>query len=278
MSTAGLSLVGFKDPADAVVYLANQCVPDDPSQEALLAQWNTARARLGPPIERAGRPEITPLPPELNGYIQQLMANKAVADYMANLPAPPQFAAVEIDPLLAYQPHVDLVRSEHHCGTLARSPALGDLLPTFLPIVFQEEPYSVNQYGNSILIKARSLNLRMQQAGFLSPAHLGIQFGLALPLVHVVRYQGRCYLHNGFHRVVGARAAGATRVPCLLRDILTKEEVGAGNGGLFDFPLLESENPPTLAHFTEERAHPVQVRATSRIMHISWAEYVVNDE
>lgn len=278
MSTEGLSLVGFWPAADATAYLSSRCVPADPSPDALLADWRAASARLGAPVARAGYPEIIAIPPDHHGYLQQLRSNPAVSAYLSQLTALADFYLVEIDPLLAYQPHVDLERADHHCGSLGETPSIGDLLPTLLPIIFQDEPFSVNQYGNSILIKARSLNLRLQQAGFLSPAHLGIHFGLALPLAHVVRFQGRCYLHNGFHRVVGARGAGATHVPCMVRDVLTKEEVGAGNPGVFDFPLLESNNPPTLAHFAQDRAHPVKVRATSRIMHISWAEYVVDDE
>jgi hypothetical protein len=42
--------------------------------------------------------------------------------------------------------------------------------------------------------------------------------------------------------------------------------------------LLESNNPPTVSHFTLGRAHAVTLRATTRILHLSWAEYGMYDE
>lgn len=106
---------------------------------------------------------------------------------------------------------------------------------------------------------------------------VGVQVGAALPLAHVLRIDGRCYLQNGFHRAVGLRAAGAAAMPCLVRDAASPDELGLGHG-TFDRALLESANPPTLGHFTQGRAHPVRLRAMSRIVHVSWAEYLVADE
>src|SRR5208282_2577442 len=105
----------------------------------------------------------------------------------------------------------------------------------------------------------------------------GIQFHSSMPFVHVVRYNGRCYLHNGFHRTVGVRKAGATHVPCILRDVNTISEVGI-DGDTFPVHLMESANPPTVGHFTQNRAWSVTLRNYSRILHVSWAEYMVPDE
>jgi hypothetical protein len=92
-----------------------------------------------------------------------------------------------------------------------------------------------------------------------------------------MRFNGRCYLSNGFHRVVGARLAGASHVPCLVRDIVNSSELGL-NAGTFDLALLESADPPTVGHYTQKRALLVQLRATQRVLHISWADYAVVNE
>ncbi len=130
-------------------------------------------------------------------------------------------------------------------------------------------------------MRSRNLNVHLSAAG-LFPAGdntaAGIIFGLSVPLVHVVRLNGRCYLHNGFHRVYGARMAGATHVPCVFRDVPDEASAGIAPPGTFDRMLLESANPPTLAHFTNGSAHVVQLRAITRVLHISWAEYAMPTE
>jgi hypothetical protein len=115
------------------------------------------------------------------------------------------------------------------------------------------------------VIKTKNSNVRIVAQGlFQADNKVGIQFGLALPHVHVVRWQGLCYLHNGFHRALGCRAAGATHMPCLFRDVATAEEVGLGPGK-FPAALLQSANPPT-------------VGAMTKIMVVNWAEHVMPDE
>jgi hypothetical protein len=41
---------------------------------------------------------------------------------------------------------------------------------------------------------------------------------------------------------------------------------------------MESADPPAVGHYTEGRALPVQLRATQRVLHISWANYAVVNE
>jgi hypothetical protein len=53
---------------------------------------------------------------------------------------------------------------------------------------------------------------------------------------------------------------------------------GINDGHTFSEALLMSANPPTLRHFTRRLAIDVDIRATSRILHISWADYVFPEE
>jgi hypothetical protein len=193
------------------------------------------------------------------------------------------FQFIEIDALLAFQFTVDDTRSNHHCGHLSDPPTIAELMALCLPL--NPDPSNIQTYQNSqtpfnqsMILKSRNLNVRAFGAGMFNAQFMGVQFGMSLPFSHVVRYNNRCYLHNGFHRSLGVRRAGATHMPCVLRDVTDPAAIGIADKATFGLPLMESANPPTLGHFTNGRAHPVALRRTSRILHVSWAEYVLPDE
>lgn len=184
---------------------------------------------------------------------------------------------VEIDPLLAFQFTVGDGRSKHHGAALGQNPSVVDLLPICLPLAPPSENFQTFSSPNSMMLKARSLNVQNFGGGVFNAAFMGIQFGVSLPFVHVVRHNGRCYLHNGFHRALAIRKAGATHAPCILRDVADHASVGI-HAGTFGATLLESANPPTLGHFTQGRAYDVQLKNVARYLHVSWADYVIPDE
>jgi len=129
------------------------------------------------------------------------------------------------------------------------------------------------------MIQSRDLNLRCVNAGHVADNVIGLHFAFALPFAHVVRFNGRHYLINGFHRAYGAALAGATEIPCVFREVASHLEAGIrDDGATFPLSVLESNNPPTLNHFVGGHAHPVQLKPMNRVLHISWAEYLVPDE
>jgi hypothetical protein len=270
------------DQDQAITHLRTQCVPADPSDAALIAEWNTAKARLGNAIPNCGQPQIQDIDPQHVGRAQQLLASPWCGPYFAGPASGAQFKMIELDPLLAFQFTISKDRSDHHCAALTKPPTVPQLLTLCLPNAPQSETFqtfSTPAYSNSLMLKSRSLNLQLQGYGVYNAAFMGIQFGPSLPFLHVVRFNGRCYLHNGFHRALGIRAAGATHAPCVLRDVPDAAAVGIRiDGGTFGQSLLESSNPPTVAHFTQSRAYDVQLRNVARYLHVSWAEYVIPQE
>ncbi|TPJ63492.1 MULTISPECIES: hypothetical protein [unclassified Mesorhizobium] len=274
MPNPGLSLVGFMDIGNAIQHLRNGCIPADPSDAALIQEWNAARGMLGPPIANAGHPEVLDIPQAHHRYVDDLLNNSHYAPQLQGVAV----RLVEIEPLLAYQATVDDGRSAHHCGALPPAPPLGDLFPICLPQAQVNEAVSAVLNGNSAMLRSKSLNVRTMQAGVMNGQAMGLFFGVSLPHVHVVRFNGRCYLHNGFHRAVGLRAAGATHLPCLFRDVNDAASVGLNPPSTFDLQLLESTNPPTLGHFSQGRAYAVELRKLIRVLHVSWAEYAVPED
>ena len=277
MPTLALSLFGFMDEAAAINYLKTSTAQPNQSDPILKAAWNAAGTKLGQPTPAAGLPDVQPLPAEHQAYAEAIKNIPLFASVFANDWAGSEFALVEIDPLLAYQFHVDADRSSHHCNQLGQNPSVGELLPICLPHAPATEAFETYQNDQSMILKTRSLNLRQFGAGMFNAAFMGIQFGVSLPFAHVVRFNGRMYLYNGFHRALGVRKAGATHMPCIVRTVNTPEQAGI-RMGTFSLALLESANPPTLAHFTGGRSTDVMLRKLTRLLHVSWSDYVIPDD
>jgi hypothetical protein len=276
----GRSLVGFMDPAFAVPYLQQATMPPDPSPDALMAVWEQAREQLGDPVNGAGQPEFLDLDPAHNGHLQAVADHARLANGLDGQPY--EFKLVKIDPVLAYQRDISVERTDHLCVQLGDPPTVESMLPIMLPTAVENTPTQGQETANSALVVSPSANVKIQAHGRIGfDAKQGVfLFGIAVgpsgPWVHVVRFEGRIYLRNGFHRVYGAKRAGATHVPCIVVDAPNWEFVGAlGAGATFEKLLLESVNPPTIAHYAEGRAWPVQLRRWQRIIEVNWAEYLL---
>jgi hypothetical protein len=281
MSTHGVSLVGFLDEVAAIAHLRSECVPTSPSDEALASLWKSARERLGSPISGAGYPSMDAIPAAYSRYIDGLRQAPWLQSSLNGPWAGATFCMVEIDKLLAFRVFVDVDRAAQHCSRMSRPPTVQEMLETCLPHQLAGERIDMWEDANkqSMLIKSRSLNVMIVDRGAFTDSRVGISVGVSLPLLHVVSCNGKYYLHNGFHRAYGLRKAGATHAPCILRDVKDHAAVGIkADGSTFSAALLESNNPPTFAHYTQGRAYPVMVRSVSRFIQVSWSEYAIADE
>jgi hypothetical protein len=229
-------------------------------------------AHLSP---EAGQPEISPIPASHRAYIQQVAALPWVAPHLASYVGV-RWGMVEIAPLLAFQLTVSTDRSQFHCGNFAASPTMDQILWCCLPVAQPQEPVRVIGTQQSMMITARSLNVRLIECGQLQPNVIGIAFGVAIPLMHVVNCNGRYLLQNGFHRAHALGQCEVTHVPCLIRVATSAADAGIRTDGVtFTETLLYSANPPTMGHFSRGRAHAVQLRPFTKAIHVSWADYAV---
>lgn len=276
MPTPGLSLVGFMDQQEAINHLRSASIPADPSDAALTVEWQAAQTRLGTaPVIHAGNPHMRAIPAAHQGHITQI--TQMFGQVLQTMPGI-EFRMVEIAPLLAFQFAVDVSRSDQLCAGIRHPPRIAEMLPICLPTVPAQENIQVSQQGQSMIFKSAGLNFRMLSQGPIGLNQFGIVVGVSLPLVHVVRFNGRCYLHNGFHRAYAIARAGARYMPCVFRDVPDYQTVGIRAGATFGLPLLESTNPPTVDHFVSGRAYDIAMRKMIRVLHVSWADHVMPDE
>jgi hypothetical protein len=188
-------------------------------------------------------------------------------------------------------------RANHHCSLLS-NPSIGDLMPICLPQAQPQTPdlltdLLVDYKPNSIFLKSKNLNFQHLNFGIYgynlngyNTTVAGLMLHMSLPFSHVVKFDGRYYLHNGFHRAYGAAKAGATHMPCFIREVTTAEDVGIKPEVLapwnpwmtFPLRLLQSSDPPTVGHFSRGYAHAVKLRSVSHTLQVAWSETVMPDE
>lgn len=292
MPTPGLSLFGFfSDAEQAIGYLRRDCVPapGQDSEAALAQEWRDARTRIGPHIEGAGAADPQPVPASFQPYLEALAGQPWMGACLGELEGA-SFRLVEIDPLLCHQVAIDTSRVDRLWEGRG-DPTLATLLDVCLPMAPPAVPYEPSPVwpgSTSVLLKSPRNDLRIDRFGVFAAGTetvlLGARLRLAKPFVQVARVAGRCCLLNGYHRLFGAKRAGASRVPCVFRDVPDYEAAGLAGDRLPDgqirFPagLLASDNPPTMGHYTRGRAHGVALRAKSRVVHVSWHQYLVHDE
>jgi hypothetical protein len=281
MPTKALSLIGFvKDLTTAIHYLKLRCVPEPAKDDdALEADWRIAQARLGPPAPSAGNPQMRPIS-MAEPHIQALLATSWAPRIKSALDQGASFQMVEIDPLIAAQITVDLEKSNSQCAGLSHPPTYDQMMRLCLPFELASGAVQLSQQPQSIIIKSESLNLVIGAQGPMPfAAHVvGVNVGWVLPFVHVARLNGRCLLHNGYNRTVGARLAGATEVPCLFRDVPDAAAAGFDQSHTVEEALLMSDNPPTIGHFARGSAFEVQLRRTIRLIEVNWSQHQMYDE
>jgi hypothetical protein len=192
------------------------------------------------------------------------------------------FKLVELDPVLAFQFHVSTERTDDLCASLSDPPTFEELLSVCLPLDLEDPPTQISVQPNSLSMWSPSLNFRVHSFGQVGVdqgqklAAFGIVVGPAFPLMQVIRFDGRCYLRNGYHRAYGLKKKGATKIPCLFFDTEDYSKVGAPGGmQTFEKSVLESVNPPTCAHLTDGHAYPVLLKSLTRVVQLTWSDYAL---
>lgn len=201
--------------------------------------------------------------------------------------APLDWSVVAIDlskPILSYQ---TLVHSDDSIqrvsGVDITNPSA--LFDACLPEGEKVElPGGFDPTQNAFTISSLNPNLRI--ASFevvetplpqgLSKRIIGFSLSLGGSHVQICEYRNRWMIRDGYHRLFGLMARGATIVPCVLIKARTFEETGAGRPGFFGFEALYSERPPLLADFQDPRySLEVTTPAVRKVVRVRAEEFVV---
>ena len=269
------SLVGFMQRTQAVDYLRNQTTLANKTDIALEARWSAANAILGPSVANAGFPDIQDMPSAaiapyfkqpkcIRGSHKPSRASRGLSNWSAS----------------ERYSRINFMSGPASRSSIARPSRASRLFRSCWPSAFRsprifEADIAVNQgETGSVTISSKSLNTRVLETGWFGinlpeqTGFAGIACGESSPFVQVARFNGRCYLKNGFRRVYGLGAAGATHIPCIFVDEIDPLSVGIrGANQTFDLPILESADPPTCSHFIDGKATMLPIRRFERHHH-----------
>lgn len=279
MPKSALSLLGYLEQQKAFEYLQKQCLLDDSSPQVLQQHFEDAVLQLGSAIERAGYPEMLGIP-ALHQHYVNTVRNSPLAKALEGR-GTITIQLIEIAPLLAFQVHVELDRAKSLYQPSKTVPDVGEMLLKCFPLQGNENiPVELSQplSPNSWMVRTPSLNLRPLEGGILvanGEHYLGVKVGLANQLVQVLKFQGKAYLINGFHRAFSLGKAGAKYLPCIVQEVQSLNEIA--NLGIA-LERLQSDNPPTMGHFLNDRAYPVQLRNYKKHMTVTYTEHLFFEE
>jgi hypothetical protein len=277
MASDGLSLVGFLDKGAALGYFGNACIAiSDPA-----TSWTEAKKIRGSPVPNAGICASTPLPD-----CQHLEDVKKTWQFAVSVNGYSEwsFREIHITPLIAFQFHVNLPRSQRACQGCPESPGSDELMKRCLPtsmIPVQTNPPQLIKDQNGLVVGVSIESDNPNLCPFLplagkDPAdqldYLGFKFCERPSLLQVVEFNGRCFLKNGYHRVYGLSQLKADRVPCLYLKTQQWFMVGAQAQKTFSRTLLESNNPPTCGHLIGGKAYAVKLRDFVQKYEVRWHE------
>jgi len=249
----------------------------EPSSPPSDDESSTLLPKLGTPYANAGNPEILEMPARIKAHLARIQKQDRFSDAIRDIDW--SFQCVEIDPLLAFQIHIGGARSTFLGDDLPDGCSPKHLVAKCLP-QHQEaiRPKTVEARGafsGSYSLEAPTRNLQFRDTGLFETGVqdqyvMGALVGVASPFVQVMRFEGRCYLTNGYHRALAASKKGATHIPCIFGDTKAFRRTGAGQEGSLPRELFESDNAPTVGHYTGQRATALQLKRFATKIEVTW--------
>ena len=271
MPIPGISLLGFMERRTALNYLRQSCYLPGRSETQLKLLWQAAGQQRGEVVGTPGDPELLDLPSSADPHVAAVMAHARFPETCAGMPH--TFRLVEIHPLLAFQFHV-LDNAIAVCDPANGVPDLATMLDICLPLterIVSVSPAALT--GDGFVIRSDDMNARPLEIIPGADHHgrpvVGFSIAERSAFVHVVRWGGRAFLKNGYHRARALALAGVTHMPAIVLDATRFDEVGLpGKGFSFDQSTLAKRDAPTCGHLVDGRAYAVPIRRHGHVIEV----------
>ncbi len=259
------SLLGFFTEAEAMNMIRSSGISLDSSKEQVVSDQIRLAVEYVKSLRdrRILRPQIT----ELTGTDVQDRRKKLEDEltFREHLVGIHEHAlvSVEIDKLHAFQPNLNM---EYVDRLKQRIPSPGDiagLLRFCLPLR-SEVPKSpalgnFNPNSNTFTLTSENLDLRILgsvqgEEPSTGRNFFGFAYGMGLPQMSVVEYQGIYMVKNGYHRAYALLKGGHKSFPCILLRTNNYNATGAAGPGFFSIDVIMSDRSPLLSDFSSPAA------------------------
>ncbi len=248
----GRGLIAFMAEAEAL-QMMNLGNPDE--EKASRSKYELAVEAARRPLANF-RTYVTDVGSEFNTYLTQVSSSPVFQQAFQG--SNWQFKIAEIDNLACYQRSVDLdYVGELQQGLSSTADSLSLLklcLPTSFPI---KAAISAEPQSSAITITSSSPNVSVAGLSFGQPSQeappsVVFTLGVNANYVQVVKYQDRCIVKNGHHRLYALRALGLTTTPCIYSEISDYAQTGGDRPGFFTRDIVMSQRPPSMRDFFDD--------------------------
>lgn len=278
------ALVGYLPPDQAVQVISGGMVPQsETDRAAAISVWERYRAAADSrdPIE--AKSPVRELPSAYLALASEFQRRPDVIQAFA----PHQWSVAALDltvPVISFQSLVHTDDAKQRVADID----LDDTQALFNVCLPEQEnvelPGGFDPSQNAFTVSSLNPNLRIASFELVDagqPTGLvkriaGFTLSLGSSHIQVAEYRGRWMIRDGYHRLCGLIALGATVVPCIHIKARTFEETGAARPGFFGYEVLYSDRPPQLRDFLDdEQSLEVTTASVRKVVRIRAEEFVV---
>jgi hypothetical protein len=272
---AAQALIGWMNPDDAMRVLSK--LGDSGSSQAHGHMVEAAREAVGRREEGIDQGDlVTALPAELEAHVELVKATPAGSHMFAE---GWDVALVDLTRVCAYQPLVLSDQAIDRAGGVTPHD-LQTIAEVALPVAGEVElPFQFDRVKQTWMVSSANSNLRIVgPVGPIvtspgKPPVIGFEVTINQSFLQVVRYHGRYFLRDGYHRAYGFLHAGITTVPAFVRDMAEFESMVPDPRVLLPQDSYCGPRPPVLPDYTDEAVSaPVWVPAARKLVLVQAVE------
>lgn len=290
-------LIGRPPISEFLGYVRNLAVNARTRDEGqLMEEWRVAndRVRELETLEAglADDPPIAPLHPDMRELAEAIIADPSFRQAFRFVPL--ELAMVELDRMVVFQKHINLMYVDEIRQRLPQEPTPEELFRVCIPHEVHTTPVRIARTApNSYTFVSPSRDFRYvepvllnadQVSGYdrMGPvtAVLGIVVGFGSNYLNAIQVENRLVLTNGSHRAYALRERGITHAPCVIQKITRPEEleiVGTDELHRNSDRYLRTPRPPLLKDYFDERLRKIlQVARKHRMVTLNFGVEVTD--
>jgi hypothetical protein len=254
------ALIGWMPEGDAQTMLAIPLAPVPPLPEHVQRVQKAHRAVRSRPIGIDQTQLLSGVGEELRDYLAALEKHPSYKQYIANSCT---IKIANLNKVCALQPvvHLDYLDHSDHFKKLTQQAVQEDmrsLANITLPIPTAELPVQSDQQKNAWILQCNHPDARIvghfSARVELGPGLFGMGYGFCVALlpsfVQIVRYRGRYFLKDGYHRSLALLEKGITHIPVIFQEILESQNLDIE--GRFPDETILGAHPPLLPDYLRD--------------------------
>jgi len=265
------ALLGFMTEQEAFNFLQSMCALSGKTDDEIKELWRNANSAVKESPSPKTPGEMFDIDKKFEGQLDAVSRDPLFPEAIQQKKW--LFKLVEIDKLVCFQQYVITDYSKDLAKEYDLS-SVGQLIDFCLPSKRAKRPIAVVSAPQEFTMLSSSQDLRVLGPGQMQDpvtkrTVFGFGVGWGSPFIQVVKFKGRLFLRNGYHRVYEIRKAGVTHVPCILIEGENFADTGAIKPGFFGELLLTSDRPPVFADFFSDKiAPPLHMKPFTKVVRV----------